>query len=318
MLKNLVVYSTCLSVIGCQTIENPLANVSSVSSNAISSSGCGEKPMVSLSEKDVEEVVLNESTVTKSGQVSANKNVGYTFTAKTGQKLSYNTDADVCLWVFTPDNTIFKGGELPRNGKYIIQVAAPQGVKTFDLTMGLRVLETAATTPTVSPTDTPERTSERTYENTSENNNDQSSLENNNIQPENDISQEQALELVEKWYAAKPRIFAPPFDKDLLNELATGKLYQRVGGEDGSIDWLQKYNRYYTYNKSAITNIMGFSSSGSRPYIKVRVVEELYLQGEKGIDKTNSGEYQIDYIYFFAKDNGTWKIYNNEKISDAG
>ncbi|MFN9400411.1 MAG: ARC6/PARC6 family protein, partial [Dolichospermum sp.] len=132
------------------------------------------------------------------------------------------------------------------------------------------------------------------------------------------ISQEQALELVQKWYAAKPRIFAPPFDRDLLNELATGKLYQKVGGEDGSIDWLQKYNRYYTYNKSAITNIMGFSNSGSRPYIKVRVVEELYLQGEKGIDKTNSGEYQIDYIYFFAKDNGTWKIYNNEKISDAG
>ena len=311
MLKNLVVYSTCLSVIGCQTIENPLTNVSS---NAISSSGCGEKPMVSLSGKDVEEVVLNESTVTKSGQVSANKNVGYTFTATTGQKLSYNTDADVCLWVFTPDNAIFKGGELPRNGKYIIQVAAPQGVKTFDLTMGLGVLETAASTPTVSPTDTPERSSK----NTPDNNNYQSSLENNNIQPENDISQEQALELVEKWYAAKPRIFAPPFDKDLLNELATGKLYQRVGGEDGSIDWLQKYNRYYTYNKSAITNIMGFSNSGSRPYIKVRVVEELYLQGEKGIDQTNSGEYQIDYIYFFAKDNGTWKIYNNEKISDAG
>ncbi|MCE2721538.1 MAG: ARC6/PARC6 family protein [Dolichospermum sp.] len=311
MFKKLIVYSTYLSIIGCQAIENPLANVSS---NAISSSGCAEKPTVSLSGKDVETVALNESTITKSGQVSASKNVGYTFTAKTGQKLSYNTDADVCLWVFTPDNAIFKGGELPRNGKYIIQVAAPQGVKTFDLTMGLGVLETAASTPNVSPTDTPERTSERT----SDNNNYQSSLENNNIQPENDISQEQALELVQKWYAAKPRIFAPPFDRDLLNELATGKLYQKVGGEDGSIDWLQKYNRYYTYNKSAITNIMGFSNSGSRPYIKVRVVEELYLQGEKGIDKTNSGEYQIDYIYFFAKDNGTWKIYNNEKISDAG
>lgn len=150
MLKNLVVYSTCLSVIGCQTIKNPLTNVSSVSSNAISSSGCGEKPMVSLSGKDVEEVVLNESTVTKSGQVSANKNVGYTFTAKTGQKLSYNTDADVCLWVFTPDNTIFKGGELPRNGKYIIQVAAPQGVKTFDL-----VLQLENNTPTTSLSSSP-------------------------------------------------------------------------------------------------------------------------------------------------------------------
>ncbi|MDK2408653.1 ARC6/PARC6 family protein [Aphanizomenon sp. 202] len=322
MLKKLIVYSTCLSLIGCQTIENPLTNVSS---NAISSSGCAEKPMVSLSEKDVETVALNESTITKSGQVSASTNIGYTFTATTGQKLSYSTDADVCLWVFSPDNEILKGGELSKNGKYIIQVAAPQGAKTFDLKMSLGVLETAANTPTVSTTDTPEgtsvntskNTSERTSERTSENNNSQSSLENDNLQPENDISQEQALELVQKWYAAKPRIFAPPFDRDLLNELATGKLYQRVGGEDGSIDWLQKYNRYYTYNKSEITNVMGFSSSGSRPYIKVRIIEELYLQGEKGLDKTNSGEYQIDYIYFFAKENGTWKIYSNEKISDA-
>ena len=322
MLKKLIVYSTCLSLIGCQTIENPLTNVSS---NAISSSGCAEKPMVSLSGKDVETVALNESTITKSGQVSASKNIGYTFTATTGQKLSYSTDADVCLWLFTPDNEILKGGELSKNGKYIIQVAAPQGAKTFDLKMSLGVLETAANTPTVSTTDTPEgtsvntskNTSERTSERTSENNNSQSSLENDNLQPENDISQEQALELVQKWYAAKPRIFAPPFDRDLLNELATGKLYQRVGGEDGSIDWLQKYNRYYTYNKSEITNVMGFSSSGSRPYIKVRIIEELYLQGEKGLDKTNSGEYQIDYIYFFAKENGTWKIYSNEKISDA-
>ena len=303
MLKKLIVYSTCLSIIGCQTIENPLTNVSS---NAISSSGCAEKPIVSLSGKDVETVALNESTITKSGQVSASKNIGYTFTATTGQKLSYSTDADICIWVFTPDNEILKGGELSKNGKYIIQVAAPQGAKTFDLKMSLGLLETASSTPTESPTNNPE--------NTSENNNSQSSLENDNLQPENDISQEQALELVQKWYAAKPRIFAPPFDRDLLNELATGKLYQRVGGEGGSIDWLQKYNRYYTYNKSAITNIMGFSSSGSRPYIKVRVVEELYLQGEKGIDKTNSGEYKIDYIYFFTKENGTWKIYNNENI----
>ena len=302
MFEKIIVYSTCLSIIGCQAIENPLANVSS---NAISSSGCAEKPMVSLSGKDVETVALNESTITKSGQVSASKNIGYTFTATTGQKLSYSTDANICIWVFTPDNEILKGGQLSKNGKYIIQVAAPQGAKTFDLKISLGLLETASSTPTASPTNTPE------------NNNSQSSLENDNLQPENDISQEQALELVQKWYAAKPRIFAPPFDRDLLNELATGKLYQRVGGEDGSIDWLQKYNRYYTYNKSAITNIMGFSSSGSRPYIKVRVVEELYLQGEKGIDKTNSGEYKIDYIYFFTKENGTWKIYSNEKISDA-
>ena len=178
MLKKLIVYSTCLSIIGCQTIENPLTNVSS---NAISSSGCAEKPMVSLSGKDVETVALNESTITKSGQVSASKNIGYTFTATTGQKLSYSTDADICLWVFTPDNEILKGGELSKNGKYIIQVAAPQGAKTFDLKMSLGLLETASSTPTASPTNTPE--------NTAENNNSQSSLENDNTWLINDKSE---------------------------------------------------------------------------------------------------------------------------------
>lgn len=353
MLKNLVVYSTCLSVIGCQTIENPLANVSSVSSNAISSSGCGEKPMVSLSAKDVEEVVLNESTVTKSGQVSANKNVGYTFTAKTGQKLSYNTDADVCLWVFTPDNAIFKGGELPRNGKYIIQVAAPQGVKTFDLTMGLGVLETAASIPTVSPTDTPEatsentpesentskntpesertsektskntskseRTSKNTPENTSENNNYQSSSEKNNIQPdniqpENDISQEQALELVEKWYAAKPRIFGPPYDTALVNQLATGKLYTFTTKADGPVAWLEKNDAYYKYNISEVKQVINFSNSGKRPYITVRVFEEMYLYGKNGIDRESSGSYTNNFIYVFEKENGIWKIFDYKKV----
>jgi hypothetical protein len=328
MLKKLIVYSTCLSIIGCQTIENPLTNVSS---NAISSSGCGEKPMVSLSEKDVETVALNESTITKSGQVSVTKNIGYTFTATTGQKLSYSTDADVCLWVFSPDNEILKGGDLSKNGKYVIQVAAPKGAKTFDLKMSLGVLETTANTPTVSTTDTPEmiskntpevtpeatpeNTPERTYKNTSENNNYQSSSENNNIQPENDISQEQALELIEKWYAAKPRIFAPPFDRDLLNELTTGKLYTYTTKADGPVAWLEENDAYYKYNISEVKQIINFSNSGRRPYIKVRVFEERYLYGRNGIDRGSSGSSTSNFIYIFEKENGIWKIFDYKKVS---
>jgi hypothetical protein len=328
MLKKLIVYSTCLSIIGCQTIENPLTNVSS---NAISSSGCGEKPMVSLSEKDVETVALNESTITKSGQVSVSKNIGYTFTATTGQKLSYSTDADVCLWVFTPDNEILKGGELSKNGKYVIQVAAPQGAKTFDLKMSLGVLETAANTPTVSTTDTlentsentpeatpeatPENTPERTYKNTSENNNYQSSSENNNIQPENDISQEQALELIQKWYAAKPRIFAPPFDRDLINQLATGKLYTYTTKADGPVAWLEENDAYYQYNISEVKQVINFSNFGRRPYITVRVFEERYLYGRNGIDRESSGSFTSNFIYVFEKENGIWKIFDYKKVS---
>lgn len=318
MIKKLIVCCTCLSILGCQTNVNPLNSI--FQNNVVTSSGCGDKPTVSLTGKDVEAVALDESTITKSGQVSVNKHIGYTFTATTGQKLNYSTDADICLWVFTPNNEIIDGGELPKNGKYIIQVAAPQGVKTFDLKISLGNLETAVSTPTPEYTPTSESTPTPEYTNTSENSTDntdknyESNLEPNNLQPENDISQEQALELVQRWYAAKPQIFAPPFDRDLLGELATGRLYARVGGVDGSIDWLQKYNRYYTYNRSEVTSIMGFSNSGRLPYIKVRVLQELYLHGEKGIDQTNSGVYENDYIYFFAKENGIWKIYKNEKI----
>jgi hypothetical protein len=58
---------------------------------------------------------------------------------------------------------------------------------------------------------------------------------------------------------------------------------------------------------------MGFSNSGDIPYMKVKVLEELYLHTETGIDRKNSGEYEIEYIYFFAKENGTWKIYDSQK-----
>ncbi|MFM6080355.1 MAG: IMS domain-containing protein, partial [Dolichospermum sp.] len=58
-----------------------------------------------------------------------------------------------------------------------------------------------------------------------------------------------------------------------------------------------------------------FSDSSSKPYIKVRVFEELYLYGPRGIDRDNSGPYQGDFIYWFEKDNGTWKISDYKKVN---
>ncbi|MBE9055322.1 DUF4101 domain-containing protein [Sphaerospermopsis sp. LEGE 08334] len=323
-MKKIIVYSTCLSILGCQTNVNPLT---AISSNVVTSSGCGDKPTVSLSGKDVEAVALNENTITKSGQVSVNKHLGYTFTATTGQKLNYSTDADICLWVFTPDNEIIKGGELPKDGKYIIQVAAPQGVKTFDLKISLGSLETAESTPTpeytssVQPTPTPEYTPRvqstptPEYTNVRQNNTYESSSENKNLQPQHDISQEEALELVQRWYAAKPQIFGPPFDTSLVDQLATGKLHTFTTKPDGPVAWLEENDAYYKYNSSEIQRVIDFSNSGKLPYIKVRVSEELYLYGKRGIDRQNSGSYTNNFIYVFEKENGTWKIYDYRKVA---
>lgn len=133
MLKKMIFYSTYLSLLGCQTV-NPNG---SISSNLLSSPGCPDKPTVSLSSKNVEQIMLDQNIITKSSQVSSNKHIGYTFAAKAGEKLNYSTDTNVCVWVFAPNNEIVKGINLPKKGKYTIQVAAPQGVKTFSLQMSL-------------------------------------------------------------------------------------------------------------------------------------------------------------------------------------
>jgi hypothetical protein len=134
-MKKLLIYSTFLSIIGCQPGMNPIA---SISSNSVSSSGCADKPTGSLSKKDVEEIVLNEGTITKSGQVNASKYHGYTFTAKSGEKLVYKTNQDICIWVYTPDNQLINSPILPLDGNYTVQVAAMGGSTTFDLALQLQ------------------------------------------------------------------------------------------------------------------------------------------------------------------------------------
>ncbi|TAE59107.1 MAG: DUF4101 domain-containing protein [Nostocales cyanobacterium] len=309
MFKKTIFYVTLLTIYGCDSLGSLSSSVisnSPTSSTANTSSECPEQPKVTLKANDVKEITLNEQTVTISAQASANKAIGYTFIANSGDKLNYQTNENLCIWVYSPDNQIITGSTLPKEGKYTMQITALQGSKTFDLDMSLGELQ-VSTPPPVTPTnnDTPEDTS-------SDNSNNSNTI-NTNITTSsvNDLSQEEALSLVARWYEAKPRIFAPPFDRSLLGQLSTGKMYQDV---NGSIEWLQKYNRYYTYNRSEITNVIDFSNYGSNPYIKVRVVEELYLHGEKGIDRKASGRYQLNYIYFFTKENGDWKLYSKAKI----
>ncbi|WP_066423573.1 ARC6/PARC6 family protein [Anabaena sp. 4-3] len=320
-MKKLIIYSTLLTLLGCQNLDNS-------SSPVAEANGCPEKPSISLRENEVEEVSLNEQIVTKSGQAKANKAIGYQFQAESGQKLSYATDADVCIWVFAPDNEILTSRNLEKTGKYIIQVSAPQGTKSFDLQMSLDIPQVAATsnvslssTNSIQPRSTvkPQEESRRKINpsvinrNQSQADNEQPS--NNNIQTTHDITQEEALDLVQQWYAAKPRIFGPPYDTNLVAQLATGRLYSFTTASNGPVNWLENNNAYYRYEKSDITNILEFSNSSNRPYIKVRVVEELYLHGRNGIDRQQSGVFRNNFIYVFEKENGNWKISDYKKVT---
>lgn len=252
-----------LTIYGCNLSGGSYPSYSSASSS------CPTKPTVTLSENDVQEILLNEQPLTKSGYAIPSKATGYKFAAKSGERISLSSNNNICTWVYSPDNEIISGDKLPKTGKYIIQVSALKDKQKFDLK--IKLLDIV-------------------------------------------LTQDLALEIIKKWYKAKPLIFAPPFDTALVEQLTTGKLYSELSNSDSSLSWLKKYNSYYTYNKSEIINVINFYNSGKQGYIKLRVFEELYLHTPKGINQENSGEFRNSYIYYLNSDNGVWKISSYEKI----
>lgn len=345
MMKKLFIFSMLLIISGCQALQK----VSPPPQTAQASTGCPEKPKAALTKP--EEIQLNSQSLVKSGQASADKSVGYTFTAQAGQKLSYRTNDDICIWIYAPDTQLLSSGELPQTGKYALQVSAPKGSTTFNLEMSLGTLEASqfavasskeeastsktSTSETPSPTIEDSTTSADNSTSTSTSETPSPTIEDSTTSTDNstntstsetpasnfstteaaDLSQDEAIELVQNWYKAKPYIFGPSFDRSLVEKYATGKLYQDKLKPGGSIDWLSSHNSYYTYKFSTINKVISFFYSGSRPAIIVNVSEELYLHGPKAIDRENSGLYTSDFIYLFEKDNGVWKIYDYKKIT---
>lgn len=305
-MKQLFLYITLLITCGCQAVSK----VSQQSTQT--STGCPEKPETALSKDNIKNISLTDQTISESGQATADKSVGYTFKAESGQKLSYRTGDDICIWIYTQDNQLLKSGELPQTGTYTLQVSAPKGSTTFNLEMSLGTLQASQPSVPSSPSvETPTSTSA-----TTESANSVETPTSTSATTESaDFSQEQALELVTNWYKAKPQIFGPAFDQSLVEQYATGKLYRNTLKPNGSIDWLRSNGYYYSYETSRINKVMSFSNLGSQPSIMVRIFEELYLHGPKGIYRKSSGSYNADFIYFFEKVNGTWKISDYRKIS---
>lgn len=79
-------------------------------------------------------ISLSDRPLTLSGLVTAGQDIGYSFEARSGQKLSYTTRSDnLCIWLHGPDGKTVKDPELSENGQYIIQVATLSGSRTFEI-----------------------------------------------------------------------------------------------------------------------------------------------------------------------------------------
>jgi ARC6-like, IMS domain len=275
-----------LLISGCQS-------QTSTPNTASSNTNCPEKSQGSLNEKNVEPISLQQGAISKSGNVSVGQQKGYSFDAKKGSQLSYKTKDDICILIYAPDSSLVTGNELKLDGKYTVQVSALKGSTSYTVEIGFG--NSATTTTSVSSSSG-------------------SSSSSSSPSISGDFDQSKAEKLVKSWLDAKSKIFSPPFDRNLVKTLTTGPLYLDITKSNGSIDWLQSNNSYYSYSKLSIDKVWTFSSSGSRPSMKVTISEDRILYGKNGKpDANESGASTANWVYFFIQEDGIWKIHDYKK-----
>jgi ARC6-like, IMS domain len=145
------------------------------------------------------------------------------------------------------------------------------------------------------------------------------------ITPEPQISQAEAISLIQKWLEAKKTLFAPPFDRESAASLMTGKAYtdkikglSSNGTQASASEWLEKNHYYRSYGLQRIDGIEKFEVSGSNAIIDVRMTEHSNLYNAKGqLQKLKSGLYSKIIRYILVKEDETIKIsdYNDLKTS---
>jgi len=283
VMKRILLYFTLVALCGCQALSSSLT--ASKSSKSSESEECPDEPAIALTESNVRDVSLNNQAIIESGRVGTRKPIGFAFEAKQGQKLSYQTDKDLCIWVYAPNNDLLKTTVLPNAGKYIIQVSALKGSTTFDLEMGLDVAIQSSATASKSSTAATAGSS-------------------------TSLSQDDAVNLVKRWQRAKRKIFAPPYDRSLGAELLAGEAYIKNLGGSGSVSWLQNNNAYYTYRLQEVNSVENFSASGNQATIEVVTSEQRTYcsNGRPSYDGSNTAFDKSLVRYELTLTGGKWKI----------
>jgi ARC6-like, IMS domain len=146
------------------------------------------------------------------------------------------------------------------------------------------------------------------------------------VTPSPEISQDEAVSLVQKWLETKKSLFSPPFDRELAASIMTGKAYKdkvRGPSSDGTpysaSEWLEKYGYYYNYGLQRIDAVKNFEVSGSNAIIDVQITEDVSLYNANGeLQKLKSGLEQKIVRYVLVKENENLKMsdYNNLTTSE--
>ena len=119
------------------------------------------------------------------------------------------------------------------------------------------------------------------------------------------LAEAEAVAIVNNLVASKNKMFAPPFDQQLLAELTTGEAYEK---RKESIDWLQSNNAFYRYGEFTVSRAGSFGIQDNQANIIVEIFESptLYVNGK--IDRTQSQPSRGRYICTLIFEDGKWKI----------
>lgn len=304
--KGYILGFLALTLCSCQSLSqlsegSQINETTSASANS-DSPECLDTPSGSLTNPKL--IDLEGQTVQKTGRIQSGDDLGFIFQGQKGQKINYRYNDDLCVWIYTPDNSILSGVELPVDGTYTVHLASLTGTTTFDIKLSLSN-PISATSQTASSTPSSNSNSQTSTNIQSPPTNVQSSARHN-------LSQDKAIKLVSNWLNSKDQVFAHPFSVEPVRRYTytSGPLHRDITKPGGSIDWLRNNNSYYQYQASRITKVISFSTSGSQPELVVSIYEDRTLQTPNGIDRSASGSSTRSYSYSFIKENGRWKIFD--------
>ena len=130
----------------------------------------------------------------------------------------------------------------------------------------------------------------------------------------NSISETEAAKLIETWLQAKSKMFAPPYNSRIAEELTTGNFYEKTAGINGSINWLKSNNAYYKYGVQRLDSVEQFFASNDSATIKVKITEEYSLYRKGKIDSNETDFKTLTIIYNLKLVDDQWKISNSRTL----
>ena len=120
----------------------------------------------------------------------------------------------------------------------------------------------------------------------------------------------QASDLISKWLEAKQRIFAPPFDRQLLAKMTTGILYTDTVK---AMDNLINSNSQYRYGVQKVESVERFVASGNKATIEVKVTEDATVYRNDRVDSSSFNTKVVRYTLEYW--DGIWKIADSQIMS---